>query len=274
MSRLSEEKRTQILTLLVEGMSMRSTARACDVSFNTVARYLNLAGAACKLYHDENVVGIKGVRDVQCDEIWSFIYAKDKVADYADPWDAVGTVWTFTGLDEDSRLMISHLVRKSRGIRSATAFMRDMKGRLNKRPRLATDSLASYGPAARKVFGDKVRIIQNRKGEATDHPTSYVERMNHTIRMRNRRFTRDTNAFSKRFNKHVAMMNLMTVHYNFCWIHGSLKVSPAMEAGLTDTLRDYDWLTYLVDEYEAKHIKRKKPGPPKGAKYRPRKPVK
>ena len=250
---------------------MRSTARACDVAFNTVARYLDLAGAACKLYHDEHVRGIKGKRDVQCDELWSFIYAKDKVADYADPWDAVGTVWTFTALDADSKLMISQLVRKNRGVRSATVFMKDMKGRLNRRPRLATDSLSSYGTAARKVFGKKIHIVQNRKGEDTDHPTSYVERMNLTIRMKNRRFTRKTNAFSKKYDRHVAMMNLLIVHYNFCWIHQTLRVTPAMEAGLTDTLRDYDWLTDLTDEYERNHIKRKKPGPKKGTKYRPRK---
>ena len=223
MRRLSREKRKQILAMLVEGNSMSSTARVCDVSINTVGRLLDLASKACKRYHDRHVQGVKGRRDVQCDEVWSFVYAKDKVADYVEPWDVAGSVWTFTALDADSKLLIAYRIRKRRSIPSAVALMKDLKKRLNRRPRLATDALKAYGVAAPRVFGPKVRLIQVRKDEETDHSTAYVERHNLTIRMSNRRFTRKTNAFSKTLERHIALFNVMAVHYNFCRIHKTLS---------------------------------------------------
>ena len=267
MNKLSLDKRIQILSMLVEGSSMRSTSRVCDVSINTVARYLDLAGKACWLYHDVHVRGIKGKRDVQCDEVWSYVYAKDRVADWADPWDVAGSVWTFTALDASSKLLISYMLRQRRDARSATVLMRDMESRLKKTPRLTADSLRAYQIAAAKVWGRKAQLSQLRKGEDTDHNTAYVERHNLTIRMANRRYTRKTNAFSKKMARHEAAMHLFAVYYNFCRIHQTLRVTPAMEAGLTDTLYDMGW---IVDLIEAITVPPQKPGPKPGTKYRPR----
>ena len=269
MKRLSREKRTQVLAMLCEGSSMSSAARVCDVSLTTVTRLLDLAGVACERYHNQHVRGIKGRRNVQCDEIWSFVYAKDKMKDQAKPLDHAGSVWTFTALDADSKLLIAYRIRKRRSTPSARALFKDLEGRLNKRPRLATDALKAYGIAAKQVFGSKIRLVQIRKDGETKHSTSYVERHNLTIRMTNRRYTRKTNAFSKTFKQHVAMFHLLTVHYNFCRIHKTLRVTPAMEAGITDRLRDYAWLADLVEEYD-KSLPRQKPGPAVGTKYRPR----
>ena len=267
MNKLPIEKSIQILSMLVEGSSMRSTSRVCDVSINTVGRYLDLAGIACCLYHDVHVRGIKGKRDVQCDEVWSYVYAKDRVADWADPWDVAGSVWTFTALDADSKLLISYMLRQRRDARSATVLMRDMASRLKKTPRLTADKLGAYRIAAAKVWGRKAQLSQLRKGEDTDHNTAYVERHNLTIRMANRRYTRKTNAFSKKMARHEAAMHLFAVHYNFCRIHQTLRVTPAMEAGLTDTLYDMGWIVDLIEEVTKPP---KKPGPKMGTKYRPR----
>ncbi|MCY4555714.1 MAG: IS1 family transposase [Chloroflexi bacterium] len=267
MNKLSLEKRIQILSMLVEGSSMRSTSRVCDVSINTVARYLDLAGKACWLYHDVHVRGIKGKRDVQCDEVWSYVYAKDRVADWADPWDVAGSIWTFTALDAASKLLISYMLRQRRDARSATVLMEDMASRLNKTPRLTADSLGAYRIAAANVWGSKAKLSQLRKGEDTDHNTAYVERHNLTIRMANRRFTRKTNAFSKTMARHEAAMHLFALHYNFCRIHQTLRVTPAMEAGLTDTLYDMGWIVHLIESIT---VPPKKPGPKLGTRYRPR----
>ena len=178
-----------------------------------------------------------------------------------------GSVWTFTALDADSKLLISYMVRKRRNTKSAAVLMKDLSGRLNKRPKLTADSLKAYGRATKKTWGTKAHLSQIRKGEETDHNTSHVERYNLTIRMANRRFTRKTNAFSKKLSKHEAAMHLFAVHYNFCRIHQTLRVSPAMEAGLTNKLRDVEWIVHLIDEITQPP---KRPGPKKGAKYRPR----
>ena len=271
MNRLPRAKRAQVLSMLVEGSSMRSTSRVCDVAFNTVADLLDLAGKACQLYHDDYVRGIEGRRSVQCDEVWSFVYAKDRARDWAEPWDTAGSVWTFTALDADSKLLISYMVRKRRNTRSAAKLMKDLAGRLKKRPNLTADSLKAYGRATKKTWGTKAHLSQIRKGEETDHNTSYVERHNLTIRMANRRFTRKTNAFSKKMSKHQAMMHLFALHYNYCRIHMSLRVTPSMEAGLTNTLHDVEWIVDLIEKITRSP---KKPGPKKGSKYRPRKTVK
>ena len=268
MNRLPKNKRAQILATLVEGMSMRSTARICDVAFNTVADLLDRAGRACQLYHDDYVQGIRGKRNIQCDEIWSFVYAKEKNVEAAEPLDVAGTVWTFTALDADSKLLVSYMVRKKRNTKSATTLMKDLVKRTRKRPRLTADSLRAYDIAAKRVWGRKADLFQIGKREDTDHSTSYVERHNLTIRMANRRFTRKTNAFSKKLAKHEAAMQLFALHYNFCRIHGTLQVTPAMEAGIDDKLHDVNWIVDLIDEITEPP---KKPGPKKGTKYRSRK---
>ncbi|MCY4557648.1 MAG: IS1 family transposase [Chloroflexi bacterium] len=271
MNRLPRAKRVQVLSMLVEGSSMRSTARVCDVAFNTVADLLDMAGKACQLYHDQHVRGIEGRRSVQCDEVWSFVYAKDRAKDWAEPWDTAGSVWTFTALDADSKLLISYMVRKRRNTRSAAKLMKDLEGRLRKRPKLTADSLKAYGRATKKTWGTTAHLSQVRKGEDTDHNTSYVERHNLTIRMANRRFTRKTNAFSKKMSRHEAAMHLFAVYYNFCRIHQTLRVTPAMEAGIDGKLHDMDWIVGLIEEITEPP---KKPGPKKGTKYRPRRVVK
>ena len=270
MNRLSTKKRAKILSLLVEGMSLRSIARTEDVSVVTVGRLLSLAGEACYLAHDELVRDIQGKRNIQCDELWSFVYAKEKKAPYVYPWDLAGSAWTFTALDADSKLLISYLVSPKRNTKSATRLLTDVSSRLIETPRFTADQLKAYKKASQQVFGKRSKRVlsQMRKYENTDHSTSYVERHNLTIRMANRRFTRKTNAFSKKFSKHIDMMHLFAVHYNFCRIHKTLRVTPAMEAGITDILKDCKWIIGLIDIIEPEP---KKPGPKKGAKYKPRK---
>ena len=267
MNKLSKVKRAKILCLLVEGMSMRSISRAEDTDIGTVARLLDSAGKACKHYHNKFVRGIKDDRYIQCDEVWSFVYAKEKRADYAKPWDKAGTVWTWTALDTDTKLLVAYKVRKRRDARSATALMRDLARRLDKTPILVADQLKAYRKAAREVFGKKVRLSQKKSDPDTGFTTAHVERHNLTIRMCNRRFNRKTNAFSKKFSRHVATIHLFMLYYNFVRIHKTLRVTPAMEAELTDTLHDFEWIVELIDSLTPPP---KKPGPAKGTKYRPR----
>lgn len=270
MNQLSTEKRAKILSLMCEGMPLRGIARVEDVSLDTVMRLLRLAGMACHLYHFDNVRNIPGKRNIQCDEIWSFVYAKEKRASYVNPLDRAGNAWTWTALDADSKLLVSYLISPKRDTKSAVALFSDLQSRLKKRPRITADDLKAYRKAAEMVFGKKARktLSQMRKGEDNDHNTAYVERHNLTIRMSNRRYARKTNAFSKKFSQHITMMDLWVVHYNFCRIHKTLQVTPAMEAGLTDTLRDCKWLVELIDLITEPP---KKPGPAKGTKYGPRK---
>ena len=270
MNKLSVEKRAKLIHLMCEGVSLRSIARVEDVSLATVMRLMRLAGTACHLYHYDNVRDIPGRRNIQCDEIWSFVYAKEKRAPYVTPWDTAGTAWTWTALDADSKLLVSYLISKKRDARSATALFSDVRSRLQKRPNITADELKSYRKAAAEVFGKKKgrkTLSQTRKGKDTGHNTAYVERHNLTIRMGNRRFARKTNAFSKKLSRHITMMDLWAVHYNFCRIHKTLRVTPAMEAGVCDTLLDCEWIVWLIDSMT---LSPKKPGPAVGTKYRPR----
>lgn len=269
MNRLSTAKRARILNLLVEGMSMRAVERLEGTSITTIARLLDAAGYACALYHYDNVCGIRGKRSIQCDEVWSFIYAKQKRADSVEPWDTAGSAWTWTALDVGSKLLVSYLVTPERDAKAARELLTDLVGRLEKTPRITADELKSYRKAAKQVFGKKHKRVlsQMRKGEDSDHNTSYVERLNLSVRMENRRYARKTNAFSKMLSKHIAMVHLWALHYNFCRIHKTLRVTPAMEAGLADTLYDYEWIVGLINKTTPAL---KKPGPAKGSKYGPR----
>ena len=206
----------------------------------------------------QHVRGIAGVRHVQCDELWSFVYAKDKSLEWAEPWDRAGTVWTFTALDAETKLLISYMVRGKRNTASAVALFKDLRSRLLEPPVLTTDSLKAYSKAAAKIFGEDANLSQVRKGEDTDHSTAYVERHNLTIRMTNRRYARRTNAFSKKMSKHELMMHLFVTYYNYCRRHKTLRVTPAMAAGLTDTMHDCKWIVGLIDDITPKP---KKPGP-------------
>ena len=295
MNKLSTAKRAQILNMLVEGMSMRATSRVADVSINTVTKLMVEAGEACAAYHDETVRDVE-TRHVQCDEIWAFCYAKEKNVMLAKAAPAVaGDVWTWTALDSDSKMILSYEVGDRSGT-TAIEFMDDLRNRLANRVQITTDGHKAYLEAVEGAFGGDVDYAQlikiygdapqtearyspascigARKRPVTGRPrradvsTSYVERQNLTMRMGMRRFTRLTNAFSKKVENHLHMLSLYFVHYNFCRIHKTLKCSPAMAAGVTDTLRDVEWIVGLID---ARAPAPKKPGPKPGTGGRPRK---
>ena len=278
MNRLDTAKRAQILSMLVDGMSMRSITRITGVSINTVSKLLTDAGAACAVYHDETVRGVAGYRRIECDEIWSFVYAKARNIRRAKaaPKDA-GDVWTWTALDADSNLIVSYLVSNGRDGMTAIEFMDDFRRRVEDRIQLSTDGLGAYLEAVEGAFGGGVDYAMVAKeygrepGEDNERlysppvctnvekrmiegnpdmskaNTSYVERHNLSMRMGNRRFTRLTNAFSKKVEKHAAMLSLYFVHNNFCRIHKTLRVTPAMEAGLSDAVHDMEWIVGLID---------------------------
>ena len=274
MRRLPPAKRAQIVAMLAEGVSLRSISRLTDTSINTVTKLLVDAGRACRDFHDQHVRSVNAER-VQVDEIWSFCYAKEKnVAMAKRAPVGAGDVWTWTGIDADSKLIVSWLIGPRDG-RSAYDFMMDLAGRLTRRVQLTTDGLSVYPGAVEDAFGADVDYAQlvnfygqpenpdtryspaeckgavptPVQGDPDPAPiaTSYVERHNLTMRMSIRRFTRLTNAFSKKLENHAHHVALYTVFFNFCRIHKSLRVSPAMAAGVTDVLRDAEWIVGLVD---------------------------
>ncbi len=264
MNRLSRNKRVEIVRALVEGCSVRSTCRITGVAKGTVLKLLVDLGRVCADFHYETVHDIECKR-AQCDELWTFCYAKAKTVinrdDLADR-DGIGDVWTWTGMDADSKLMISWLVA-DKGPESAQEFMLDLAARVRSRMQLTTDGYRNYLVAVpgafgrevdygmlKKIYGDpkpngrmgttrrvcigiiKKRIIGN---PAKKHiSTSYVERQNLTIRMCSRRYTRLTNAFSKKLENLCAAVALHFVWYNFCRVHQTIKQTPAMASGLAD----------------------------------------
>ncbi len=271
MNRLSTEKRVMILNLLVEGMSMRSISRIVGVSINTVTKLLVAAGEACAAYHDEVVRDVES-RRIQCDEIWSFCYAKARTA----PKDA-GDVWTWTAMCADSQLILAWEVG-DRSAHTATSFMDNLEHRLTNRVQLTTDGHRAYIEAVDKAFHDgvddamlvklygddgrksperkpspsafnsaRVDVIEG-KPDPAHISTSHVERQKLTMRMSMRRFTRLTNAFSKKIENHAHAVALHYMHHNFCRIHRSLRCTPAMAAGLTGTLHDMAWIVGLIDD--------------------------
>ena len=276
MNKLPLAKRTQILAMLCEGSSMRSISRIADVSINTVAKLLVEAGEACLAIHDEHVRNVKASR-IQCDEIWSFCYAKAaNVATAKAAPDGAGDVWTWTAIDADSKLMVSYFVG-DRGAESAMILMDDLRARLANRVQLTTDGHRAYLEAVEGAFGADVDYAQLvklygeiggktperryspaectgiRKRRVEGNPdiahvsTSHVERMNLSIRMQNRRFTRLTNAFSKKLDNHIHALALYFAFYNFCRIHKTLRVTPAMAAGITDRLWTLEDIVAKID---------------------------
>ena len=257
MNRLPLEKRLLILNMLVEGSSMRAISRVANVSINTVCKMLADAGPVCAQYHDEMVHNVD-VRRVECDEVWSFCYAKQKPVNEApDLPDGAGDVWTWTAIDADAKLMLAYEVG-DRSLDTGLEFLENLRERLASPVHLATDGYNVYLSAVEQVFGGDAKHLLHTEGEST----SYVERQNLTMHMGMRRFTRKTNGFSKRLERHVNMLSLYFVHYNFVRIHSSLRMSPAMAAGLTETLHDMEWLAEMIEAAQPK------PNRPK--KYRPR----
>ena len=277
MNKLPIAKRTQIINLLVEGTSLRATSRIADVSINTVTKLLVDVGAACQKFHDYTVINVKSQR-VQCDEIWSFVYAKDKnVEDAVAAPDKAGDVWTWTGIDADSKLIVSWFVG-NRDAESALEFMQDIKSRIANRIQLTSDGYKPYLKAVDETFdghidfaqlvkvygssesqgnerrysaaefvGTKKIIIEGRPD--VDHiSTSYVERQNLTMRMHMRRFTRLTNGFSKKIENHCHAITLHFVYYNFCKVYKTLRITPAMEAGLADRPMSIQQIVELTDK--------------------------
>ena len=283
MNRLPVAKRVQILSMLCEGSSMRSISRVVDVSINTVTKLLVDAGEVCASFHDEHVRGVKA-RRVQVDEIWSFTYAKQKNVETAKAApEGAGDTWTWTGLDADSKLIVSWLVGP-RDAGSAYTFVEDLAARLAGRIQLTSDGLRLYLDAVEAAFGADVDYSQLVKlyGTTVENETryspatclgcaakavtgdpdpkhistSYVERQNLTMRMSMRRFTRLTNGFSKKIRNHVHMVALYTVFYNWTRIHKTLRTSPAQAAGLAERLWDMSDIVGLVDQAETERRKR------------------
>jgi IS1 family transposase len=283
MNKLPFEKRVQVLTLLVEGMSLRATGRATDTAFNTVTKLFVSASEACAAYQDATLRNLKG-RKWQLDEIWSFIYAKEKNVRRAKsaPADA-GDVWTWVAIDADSKLVPSWRVG-DRSSETAIAFVDDLRSRLAARPQITTDGHRAYLEAIEGAFGGDVdyamlvklygespeaekryspaECIGVRKTRIEGDPdpkhvsTSFAERQNLTLRMSFRRFTRLTNAFSKKLENHALSVALHYMHYNFCRIHKTLRITPAMAAGVTDHVWSVADIVSMIEANESAPAKR------------------
>ncbi len=239
MNKLPVAKRIIILKMLVEGSAMRSIERTVGVSINTVKKLLIEAGQMALLYHDEHVVGID-TKHIQCDEIWSFCYARrNNVESSKAAPEQAGDVWTWTGLDTDSRLLITYEVG-DRSHDTAFRFMRDLRKRVIGTPQIYTDGLPAYQEAIRCVFGDG----QHQGGSET----AYVERHNLSMRMGMRRYTRKTNGFSKRLDRHVYHLAFHTFTYNFIRVHQTLRTTPAVSAGLAKHPLTYAEVVEMVDQ--------------------------
>ena len=284
MNKLSRDKRILIIRCLVEGMSIRSTAHTAEVSKGTVTRLLTLAGKVCGEYQAEALRELPCTR-IQVDEIWSFIYAKEKNVPRAKAApSAAGDVWTWTAMCADTKLVPSWQVGDRSGA-TAIDLMDDLRDRLANRVQLTTDGHKAYLEAVEGAFGGDVDYaqlvklygstegqgsekryspakctgIRKRKVEGSPDPadvsTSYVERQNLTMRMSMRRFTRLTNAFSKKIENHAHAVALHFMFYNFCRIHSTLKITPAMAAGVTEHLWEICDIVELIEKAEPK------PGP-------------
>jgi len=276
MNKLPLAKRVQILAMLVEGSSLRSISRVVDVSINTVTKLLEDAGETCIRLHDDMVRDVKASR-IQCDEIWSFNYCKQRTVATARaaPLDS-GDVWTWTALDADTKLIVTYAVG-DRTLSCARLFIDDLRERLSNRVQITSDGHRAYVEAIEGAFGADVdyaqlvklygptpsppgryspaQCIGARKKVRTGNPdlahvsTSYVERSNLSIRMGNRRFTRLTNAFSKKLDNHVHALALYFFHYNFVRQHKSLKgLSPAMAGGISETLWSLEMIAEKIEE--------------------------
>jgi IS1 family transposase len=277
MNKLDRKTRAQILHLLCEGQSIRAVTRLTGASKNTVAKLLVSAGHACAAYQDKTLRNLSCKR-VQVDEIWSFVYAKASNVEKAKAApERAGDVWTWTAICADTKLLVSWLLA-DRSTNAAVEFVTDLRGRLANRVQLTSDGHKPYLEAVDEAFGEDVdyAMLVKHYGtppqsetryspaictgaekrpkignpDAKHISTSYVERSNLTMRMHMRRFTRLTNAFSKKVENHAAAIALHTMYYNFIRIHQTLKVTPAMAAGVTDKLWEMDDLVGMLEQWE------------------------
>jgi IS1 family transposase len=279
MNRLTSEKRTQVIGCLVEGNSIRSTVRMTGVAKNTVTKLLVDMGTACSVYMDVTMRDLPCER-LQVDEIWAFVGSKQKNVP-AGKEGEYGDIWTWVALDADTKLVPSYRIG-GRDAGEAHAFMQDLSRRLRHRVQLTSDGHRAYLTAVRGAFGGEVDYAQLVKiygadsrtryspapclgaiptritgSPDPDHiSTSYVERQNLTMRMSMRRFTRLTNAFSKKVENLAAAVSLHFAYYNFCRVHQTLGTTPAVAAGVSDHIWKLDELVGLLEAAEATPIKR------------------
>lgn len=273
MNKLSTEERKQVVAALVEGNSLRAVTRMTGVHRTTIMKLLVDLGAACSDYQDRAFRNLKS-RRIQCDEIWSFVGAKEKNCTAEMKANGAGDIWTWVALDADSKLVPCWFIGE-RHAGCAYHFLADLKERLAHRVQLTTDGHRAYLDATERAFGTEIDYAQLQKiyGAAPEGPqvryspaicmgarkavisgnpvrehisTSYVERQNLTMRMSMRRFTRLTNGFSKKVENLEAAVALHYMHYNFCRIHQSLRVTPAMEAGVSDHVWSLDEVIDLL----------------------------
>ena len=272
MNRLGTDKRVRVIAALVEGVSINGTCRMTGVAKHTVLNLLRDIGCASAAYHHRYVRNLR-VRRLQCDEIWEFVGAKKKNVTPEQEANGWGDVWTWTAIDADTKLCVTYYVG-DRGKYSAYNFMRDAAERIVGRPQITTDAHRPYLQAVEDCFGTEVDYAQLHKIYGAPTPdesryspatcigcdmktvmgdpdpkhvsTSFVERQNLSMRMGMRRFTRLTNGFSKKLENHGHAVALYFMHYNFCRVHKTLRVTPAMEAGLTDQIWTLEELVGLL----------------------------
>jgi IS1 family transposase len=277
MNQLTNKTRARVIAALVEGNSVRATVRMTGIAKNTIAKLVTDLGPVCAAYMDQTLRNLPCKR-IQCDETWSFVYAKQKNV----PAEKIGhfgygDVWTWVAIDADTKLVCSWLVG-NRDAGSAYEFIQDLAARLAHRVQLTTDGLKVYLGAVEDAFGADIdyatlvklygspvenekryspaRIIGVQAATISGDPdyrhvsTSYIERQNLTMRMSMRRFTRLTNGFSKKVENHIAAIAIHYLHYNFCRIHQTLRVTPAMEAGVSNHVWSLSELIALLDVAE------------------------
>ena len=278
MNRLDVKRQAQVIAVLVGGNSIRSIVRMTGVAKNTIVKLLADVGKACADYQDKAFRNLTCKR-IQCDEIWSFCYAKEKnVPEDKKGRFGYGDVWTWTAIDADTKLIPSWLV-SDRSACAATEFVKDLAGRLSNRVQLTTDGHRAYLTAVEDAFGSEIdyamlvkmygkspetnevryspaqctgalKVPVTGKPDRKQISTSYVERQNLTMRMSMRRFTRLTNGFSKKVENHVHALSLHFMYYNFCRIHQTLRVTPAMAAGVTDHVWEIEDIIKLMTTTE------------------------